>query len=134
MKIQYTAINCVIFFQFVLATLILCPFAWIVALLSKIKNFDSNMSSREKILNVGIFIPFGLPIMLLNSMVDFFYFWQNSFRSDLEKIIAVKEPKTISHDNIRELLRILDKYSKNKVKSCHTPLMVRKFRKKFQVT
>jgi hypothetical protein len=78
------------------------------------------MSFKEKILNIGIFIPFGLPIMVLNSFADFYYFWKNSFRTNLRKIIIFKEPSTVSHDSIRDLFRIQENYSKNKIKSCYT--------------
>jgi hypothetical protein len=81
-----------IFFSiFVLVTFALCPIAWIIGVIDKIKVFHLSKTNKEKILNLGIFIPFGLPIMFLNSIADIYYFWMNNFRTELQKIIILKE-------------------------------------------
>lgn len=91
MKLQYISFMMIFFSIFVLVTFALCPIAWIIAVIDKIKVFHLSKTNKEKILNLGIFIPFGLPIMFLNSIADIYYFWMNNFRTELQKIIILKE-------------------------------------------
>jgi len=85
----------------------------------------------EKILNIGIFIPFGMPIMMMNLFADIMYFWKNNFRTDLQQIIILREKSTVSHKSIRELLNNCDKFGKNKIKSAYSATFVKMFRRRF---
>ena len=80
-----------------------------------------------------MFIPFGIPILLCDFMVDLLYFWRNNFRLDLAEIIIPKEKSYISHKSIKEILAIGEKYIENKIKSASTAQFVRQFRRRFDV-
>jgi hypothetical protein len=123
----------IFFLVFVLVSFALCPLAWIIGILDKISTVKLSKSKTEKILNIGIFIPLGLPIMVLNSLMDIYYFWMNNFRTDLKKIIILQDESTVSHESIKDLLNTYDFYRMNKIKSAHTTQLIKKFRKKLAV-
>jgi hypothetical protein len=84
-------------------------------------------------MNNIIFIPFGLPILCFDFLVDLMYFWRNNFRTDLQEIIIPKDKSYVSHASIKELLAVGEKYIENKIKSTSTQLFVRQFRRRFDV-
>jgi len=63
------------FIIFIIVSTILIIPAWIMGIIDKFKNFQNVSSKIEKIMNLGIFIPFGLCILALDMMVDLNYFW-----------------------------------------------------------
>jgi len=65
------------------ASLALVPFAYLVGIVDKMRTLSSQKDPRSKIMNNLLFIPFGIPILLLDFMVDLMYFWRNNFRVDL---------------------------------------------------
>ena len=46
-----------------------------MGIIDKFKNLQNMSSKIEKIMNLGIFIPFGLCILVLDMIVDLNYFW-----------------------------------------------------------
>ena len=88
---------------------------------------------NEKILNFGLFVPFGIPILIFDTIADLVYFWKNNFRTDLQKIIIQRENSTISHKSLREIMNICQQFSDMKIKSVNTGRLVKIFRKKFLV-
>ena len=84
-------------------------------------------------MNNMLFIPFGIPILFFDFLVDTLYFWRNNFRVNLQEIIIPKEKSYISHKSIKEILAIGEKYIENKVKSASTQQFVKQFRKRFDV-
>ena len=71
-------------------------------------------------MNNLLFLPFGLPILCLDFLVDLMYFWRNNFRTDLQEIIIPKDKSYVSHASIKELLAVGEKYIENKIKSTST--------------
>jgi len=84
-------------------------------------------------MNNLLFIPFGVPILFFDFLVDLLYFWRNNFRVDLQEIIIPKDKSYVSHSSIKELLAVGEKYIENKIKSTSTSLFVRQFRRRFDV-
>lgn len=92
MLIQYSMFMLVLFTFFIIVSVVLMPFAWLVGIPDKIKSFsNSNLTIKEKIMNAGLFMAFGPLILVLDLMADMFYFWVYNFRVDLHKIIIEKE-------------------------------------------
>jgi hypothetical protein len=72
-----------------------------------------------------LFIPFGIPILLLDFFADLIYFWKNNFQTNLQEIIIPKDKSYISHKSIKEVLAFGEKFIENKIKSTSTQLFVR---------
>jgi len=75
MRIQYCLFMVIFFVLFVLVSLVLIPAAWIVGIIDKVKNLKNVSSGAEKIMNLGLFCPFGMEILTLDLLVDMTYFW-----------------------------------------------------------
>lgn len=105
---------------FMMVSLALIPFAYIIGIVDKIKTLQYQKDPRQKIMNNLLFIPFGLIILLCDFMVDQMYFWKNNFRIKLQEIIIPKEKSFISHKSIKEVLSLGEKYIENKIKSAST--------------
>jgi len=74
----------VFFTLFVIISLLLIPFAWVVSVVDKIKNRNSFKTPLEKALSLWLFIPFGGVILVGDFLADIYYFWLNNFRDDLK--------------------------------------------------
>lgn len=75
----------IFFAVFVAVSALLIPLAWIIGIIQKVSNIsDMNMTFNQKVINVGIFIPFGPIILSLDLLSDMVYFWKNSFRKNLK--------------------------------------------------
>jgi hypothetical protein len=83
MKVQYVIFMCIVSIVFLFVSIILIPFAWLIGISDKLKLLDEYQTKADLFLNIGVFIPFGPFIMLLNTLVDFVYFWINNFKNDL---------------------------------------------------
>jgi hypothetical protein len=57
------------------------------------------------------FAAVGMPILALNLFADFYYFWQNNFRSNLKKIIIEKTKSTLSSTSIKDIVNLCNKYA-----------------------
>ena len=91
MRIQYSIFMSILFLFYALVSIVLLPFAYLIAIVDKMKVIGQQESAKDVILNCLIFIPFGLPILVVNLLADFYYFWLNNFESDLKKIIMIRE-------------------------------------------
>jgi len=65
MAIQYILFSIIFFVAFYLVSLLLIPAAWIFGIIDKFKSIQ-NTSGMEKFTNIGIFIPFGIPVLILD--------------------------------------------------------------------
>ena len=83
MQAQYTLFMLMFFLLFIVVSFALIPIAWIVGIYDKQKAQTPQTPLVQKITNFGIFIPFGIPILIFDSFVDIVYFWRNNFRTDL---------------------------------------------------
>jgi len=79
------------------------------------------------------FVLFGPVVLLFDILVDMHYFWKNSFRNDLQKIIIEKEVSTVQHKTLKDILNSTRKYVDNKVKSANCTHIILNFRSKFRV-
>jgi len=106
-------------------SLALIPFAYILGIVDKMRTLPSQKNLKDKVMNNLLFIPLGIPILLMDFFADLMYFWKNNFRTDLQEIIIPKDKSYISHKSIKEVLAIGEKYIENKIKSTSTQLFVR---------
>lgn len=89
--------------MFIVVSLGLIPFAYIIGVLDKIKNLNKVENAKERLFNNLMFIPFGIPILIFDFLADMRYFWMNNFRTDLDVIIIPKEKSLITHKSIKEV-------------------------------
>ena len=59
--------------------------------------------TKERLFNNLMFIPFGIPILIMDFLADMKYFWMNNFRTELDVIIIPKEKSLITHKSIKEV-------------------------------
>ena len=86
----------ILFIIYVLVSVLLIPFAWIVGCIGKLSSKNANYSAMDKAMNL-LFIPFGLVILSLDVIADLYYFWKNSFRRGLKLKIIEKDSSLLSH-------------------------------------
>ena len=124
----------VLFIFFLVISVILMPFAWLVGIPDKIKALsNSNIDGKEKVLNSVMFLFFGPLILILDLLADMFYFWVYNFRLDLHKIIIEKEQSSVTHRSLKEIINICTKYSESKIKTTYSAQMIKNFRTKCSV-
>ena len=133
LQIQYTIFMMFFFVVFLLISVVLIPAAWIIGIIDKVNNLQNMTSGTEKCMNLGIFVPFGIVILMFDTLVDLTYFWKNNFRDDLKKTIIVKEKSEITHMTIRNIIDICKRYSTSKIKSVHATTLIRSFRRRYRV-
>ena len=102
MKAQYITFICVLKVSFIAVSLVLIPFAYIIGCFDKIKTL-AKVEGKEKLWNNLLFIPFGIPILVCDFLMDIKYFWLNNFRLELQEIIIPKEKSLITHKSIKEI-------------------------------
>jgi len=73
----------IFFCVFIFVSFALIPVAWIVGINDKMNVTTTNYSHLDKMCNY-LFIPFGPIILLFDVVSDLYYFWTNSFRTDLK--------------------------------------------------
>ena len=83
MRIQYTLLICILKAFFMIVSLTLIPFAYVIGIMDKIRNLTSAKSNYERIVNNLLFIPLGIPILILNFINELRCFWINNFRTNL---------------------------------------------------
>ena len=81
MKMQYFIIMSVFLLFFIFISLSLVPFAWMLRIYEKTV---SDTPEKEKRKEVALYVVTGLPILVLFTCFDAFYFFKNSFRTDLD--------------------------------------------------
>jgi len=79
------------------------------------------------------FLIFGLFILGLNLLADFYYFWKNNFRTKLNKIIIEKQKSTLTSLSIKDIVNLCSKYKDQKIRSVYSIDFVRSFRSSFYV-
>jgi len=131
MQIQYTIFMLIFYFLFIGISFALIPFAWIIGIKDKYFATTPQTPILHKIVNFGLFVPFGIPILLFDSFADCKFFWKNNFRGNLQSIIIQREISTVSHMSLREIMSICDQFSENKIKAIETKRLVKIFRRKF---
>ena len=108
------------FTQFVVVSLLLIPAAWVIGIKDKLSQVNSMKNKNDKMMNVFIFIPFGIPILFCDLLTDCLYFWVNNFKTDLRKVIIERQRSKISHSSLKEIMQMMKNYSDNKIGSMFT--------------
>lgn len=80
-----------------------------------------------------MFALLGMPILTLDLFADFYYFWQNNFKSNLNKIIINQKKSTLASTSIKDIVNVCKKYSESEVRSVYTMDLVKTFRSSFRV-
>lgn len=112
--LQYSFLILVIYIMFLVGSIIMTPFAFVKSLIFKFQQVMSARSTKEQIMKMAMFIAYaamGLPILILALFADFYYFWQNNFRSNLKKIIIEKTKSTLSSTSIKDIVNLCNKYA-----------------------
>ena len=113
----------------------LIPYAWILCIINKSKAIQLSKFANKTWLMIDLllFVILGPVILVLNTIVDSYYFWMNNFRSDLEKCVIKKHKIQLSHKSIKMLLNWVGKQVDHKVETVRTRTIVRNFRRKLAV-
>lgn len=125
-----------IYVIFLVGSCMMIPFAYLKSTAMKAQALMKANLLNEKIiggLKLLCFIVFGIPILLINQISDFYYFWANNFRSNLKLIIIERQKSTLTNDSVRQLTMLCQRYSSQKIKSILSHDFVKTFRQKFLV-
>jgi len=135
MKAQYTLFTFLFFVYFIIVSFALIPVAYVFGILDKISQIREDQDFNDKLFNNFLFIPFGIPILLFDTLADLYYFWANNFRdqSTMKVTIIPKEKTTISHDSIKEIMMTVKKFGSNSIKTVNTQVLVKVFNKHLNV-
>lgn len=131
--IQY--ILFILCFQIVVTaiSILLIPLAWIVGIMDKVKTILPTDTTKDIVMNLGLFILVGPLILLLDTFADVYYFWQVMFKTKMKQIIIEREKSTINHKSLRQLMGLTKVFSENKIKSAHSAQFVGIFRDNYKV-
>lgn len=89
--VQYASYIVVVYMVFLILSLAILPFAYLVPLRIKLKNLLMANNARDRVITFGHLLFYavtGLPMLVASIFSDFYYFWANNFRSNLKKIIV----------------------------------------------
>ena len=132
MQTSYCTFMLIFFVLFIVVSVVLIPFAWLIAIYDKRQSKNVSLSKMDKIANL-IFIPLGVPMLFLDVMSDLIYFWRNNFRDNLKQNIIVKKKSLLMHGTLKDLDIYESKLVKNKIKSVSSSYLIRHFRSRFNV-
>ena len=96
---QYSVLINVLFFFFLIGSIMMAPFAYVKGIYMKIGLAMGSAKREDRIKNwrsFFLFLAFGMPILTINLFTDFYYFWMNNFRSNLKKIIIFMETSKLT--------------------------------------
>jgi len=113
--LQYSFLIVIIYLMFLVGSIIMTPFAFLKSLSVKIQDVLSVKADPKEQIKKGMmllmFLAIGIPILIVNLLADFYYFWMNNFRSNLKKIIIDKEKSSLTNQSIRDIVNLCSKYS-----------------------
>lgn len=112
---------------------VLIPFAWIIGIKDKASAIQPTDTTRDIMMNLGLFILFGPLILALDTFADVYFFWQVMFKTKMKQIIIEREKSTINHKSLRQLMGLTKIFSENKIKSAHSHQFVGIFRENYKV-
>jgi len=90
MILQYSVLIIIIYGIFLICSILLSPFAYIRSLgikFGRISRASTFGETLKALLEFLVFFVFGVVLLVMNYVSDFYYFWANNFRSNLKKII-----------------------------------------------
>jgi hypothetical protein len=113
--LQNSFLIVIIYLMFLVGSIIMTPFAFLKSLSVKIQDVLSVKADPKEQIKKGMmllmFLAIGIPILIVNLLADFYYFWMNNFRSNLKKIIIDKEKSSLTNQSIRDIVNLCSKYS-----------------------
>jgi len=86
-NLKYCLFMMFFFVMFIAFSLILVPVAWIIGIFDKTSK-TSEEEEKNKTLELILFIFLGPFILIFDIGADIYYFWKNSFRPNLNKIVV----------------------------------------------
>lgn len=93
-KVQYCIYLLLTFVVFMVINVCLIPFAYVSSMHFKINAIlreDCYKGQLLKAQSMIFFFVCGIPILATTALADGFYFWKNSFRTDLKQIVIDTE-------------------------------------------
>lgn len=134
--LQYSFFIIIVYSLFLVVSILMIPFAFLLTLSLKAKQFWKADQVRDKF-KKGIYMiayaAVGLPLLTLSIFSDFYYFWKNNFRSKLKKIIIEKRKSTLEVKSIRQIYDYCNYYQSLKIRSVLTRDTVSIFRLKLNI-
>lgn len=106
MVLQYSVFIVICYIFFLIGSLLMIPFAYLKCLTTKVQKINKAQTVLAKLVQLAHFLGYvalGMPILLLDSLSDFYYFWANNFRTNLKLIIIDLKDSNISLHSIRYL-------------------------------
>jgi hypothetical protein len=104
MVLQYSVFIVICYIAFLVGSILMIPFAYLRCVTTKAQHINKAPTLIKKIIvasKVLLYIVFGIPILVLDSGSDFYYFWANNFRSNLKFIVIVRRKSNITNYAIR---------------------------------
>ena len=121
------------FIFFMMTSFVLLPVAWILGIIDKATKKADEVSSKNKTLDLILFTVAGPVILFLDIMADGFYFWENNFRTGLNKIVVQHEKSRITNRTLKEVTLVCKQFTESKIKSVSTQQLIKIFRVQFRV-
>ena len=103
-QMQYFMFMVLPFSLFMMVSLVLIPFAYLVGIGDKIFAIKTSklFNKNHLYVNLLVFVVLGPIILLFDIMIgDVYYFWMNSFRRELKKCVIKKEVASVSHRSLK---------------------------------
>ena len=109
MILQYSMLIFIPFSMFVAISALLIPIAWVSGILTKAKSLR-NGDLTKNLIDLIIFIFFGVGTLSLNIITDSFYFIKLMFRTNLKTITTEKAQSDLVHRSLRQIISLSRKY------------------------
>ena len=106
LHINYVPVLLIGVFLFGVVTLMLAPLAWLRGIAlhgGYLFNSKLKQSTLTKVTQFLIFLFFGLLIIVLNNLVDMYYFIKHLYRKDLIKKEKLETLFAVPKDNMRQV-------------------------------
>jgi len=84
-------------------------------------------------MNLVLFALLGPVILVVDSVVDIYYFWTVMFKTKMKQIIIEREKSSIDHKSLRTLMGLSKVFSENNIKTAHSGTFVQIYREQYKV-
>jgi hypothetical protein len=98
----------------------LIPFAWIVGTIDKARSIRPTDTTKDILMNLGLFAILGPVILVFDCFADIYFFWMVMFKTKMKQIIIEREKSTIDHKSLRTLMGLSKVFNENKIKTAHS--------------
>lgn len=121
---------------FAVASIAMIPLAFVFSLLAKMKKISAASTSSELFAALGnsfFFLVFGLPLLSLSLVSDFFFFWKNNFRTNLKQVVIERIINPINLSTIKLLMNLCRQFNAEKIRSMLSNDVVKIFSNKYNL-